>query len=191
MAIDHKEIIILAAQKRFAQHGYSKVTMEEIAADICTSKSALYYHFADKDEIFREVLHVEQKEFFKEAKRLLKQDGSAQELLRNYFLLRIDLIARLQNLGALDSVIPKEIRPSLRSLFTEFAAKDRAVIVRILSLGADKEFVPDRLDAIADLILHVFHGLRLRQRSLEIPLEQFSTEIMLLADVVLNGVVRR
>jgi len=191
MTIDHKEIIILAAQKRFAQHGYSKVTMDEIAADICTSKSALYYHFADKDEIFKEVLLLEQKEFFKQAKHLLKQEGSAQERLRRYFKLRIDLITRLQNLGAIDSGTPKEIRPALRSLFSEFVAKDRAVIVQILSLGADKEFVPDRLDAIADLISHVFHGLRLRQRSLEIPIEQFSTEIMLLADVVLNGVVRR
>jgi TetR/AcrR family transcriptional repressor of mexJK operon len=191
MTVDHKEIIIQAAQKRFAHHGYSKVTMEEIAADICTSKSALYYHFTDKDALFREVLHLEQKEFVKQAKRLLKQDGSAQERLRNYFQLRLDLVARLQNLGAIGSVVPQELRPALRPLFSEFTAKDREFITQLLSLGAGKEFVTDRLEEIADLLVHILHGMRLRQRALAIPIEKVSAEIMLLADVVLNGVVRR
>jgi AcrR family transcriptional regulator len=165
--------------------------MEEIAADICTSKSALYYHFADKDEIFREVLHLEQKEFFKQAKLLIKLDVTAQERLRHYFQLRIDLIARMQNLGAIDGGVPKELRPALRPLFSEFTAKDRSFILQLLSFGAGKEFVNDHLEEIADLIVHVFHGMRLRQRSMEIPMEKFLAEIKLLADVVLNGVVRR
>ena len=191
MTIDHKEIIILAAQKRFAQHGYSKVTMEEIAADICTSKSALYYHFKDKDEIFSEVLLLEQREFFKQAESLLKQGGTAQKRLKDYFALRLELILRLQNLETMNSSTPREIRPSLRSLFSDFSKKDRAIIAQLLALGADKEFSRDHLDEIADLIAHILQGLRLRQRSMEIPSEKFSAEIMLLADVVLNGVVRR
>ena len=186
MAIDQKETIISAAQKRFAQYGYSKVKMEEIAADICISKSALYYHFTDKDAIFREVLLLEQKDFLKRLEHLVTENGSAKELFRKYFRLRLDLTLRLQNLGMLDSLKIKEMRPSLRALYHEFYQKERLLIIRMLT---NKEFVIDRIEEITDLIMHVINGMHIRRRALEVPIEDFSKEIILLGEVLLNGII--
>jgi TetR/AcrR family transcriptional repressor of mexJK operon len=98
----HRELIIQAAQKRFHQYGYSKVTMEEIAADIQTSKSALYYHFADKNAIFREVLSLEQRAFQDQTQQLISNERCGSKRLKGYFAIILQMLCRFQNLGVFD-----------------------------------------------------------------------------------------
>ena len=50
------QLILNAAQKRFAHFGISKTSMEDIAADIGLSKSSLYYYFTTKEDIFKAVI---------------------------------------------------------------------------------------------------------------------------------------
>ena len=49
---EREKPIIEAARKRFAHYGFSKVTMEEIAADAEMGKASLYYYFPTKEELF-------------------------------------------------------------------------------------------------------------------------------------------
>jgi AcrR family transcriptional regulator len=46
----------MAAKELFLAHGYSKVTMGEVAAELGMSKKTLYQHFSSKKELFRETL---------------------------------------------------------------------------------------------------------------------------------------
>jgi AcrR family transcriptional regulator len=52
-----KQRIITKADQMFRQYGYSKVTMEEIAADLSISKKTLYKYFSNKEHILKEILH--------------------------------------------------------------------------------------------------------------------------------------
>jgi AcrR family transcriptional regulator len=51
-----RERILEAALGLFAERGYDATSMREIAEQVGTTKAALYYHFANKADIVREML---------------------------------------------------------------------------------------------------------------------------------------
>ena len=51
-----KEEIVEAASKRFSHFGFAKTTMNEIADDLRITKANLYYYYADKAALFRDVV---------------------------------------------------------------------------------------------------------------------------------------
>lgn len=51
-----REKILWAAAKIFAERGYASTTLSDIAAAADTLAGSLYYHFASRDDITREVL---------------------------------------------------------------------------------------------------------------------------------------
>lgn len=50
------EIILLAAEKVFAEQGYAGTKMADIALQAALPRSNLHYYFSTKDELYREVL---------------------------------------------------------------------------------------------------------------------------------------
>jgi AcrR family transcriptional regulator len=55
--IDERERILEAASKRFLELGISKVTLDEIAADLRMSKKTMYKHFPSKEDLLRNIIH--------------------------------------------------------------------------------------------------------------------------------------
>ena len=69
-----KEKILGIAEEMFMQHGYSKVTMEEIAAGLGISKKTLYKFFPNKKEVLRELMSERQCEFMEQVELLWKRE---------------------------------------------------------------------------------------------------------------------
>lgn len=55
-SIDSKEAVLDAAQRLINQYGYSGFSMRDLAQHSGLAKATLYHHFADKREIFLQVL---------------------------------------------------------------------------------------------------------------------------------------
>ena len=55
--LETRERILDAARELFIAGGYDGVSMRDIADKIEYSPTAIYVHFADKDELFREICH--------------------------------------------------------------------------------------------------------------------------------------
>ena len=51
-----KDRIRIRADEMFNQYGYSKITMEEIAATLGISKKTLYKHYSNKESILKEIV---------------------------------------------------------------------------------------------------------------------------------------
>ncbi len=58
-----RERIFEAAQTRFIEFGYSKISMEEIARDLGISKKTLYIEYDSKEELLRDVVRELLKQF--------------------------------------------------------------------------------------------------------------------------------
>lgn len=97
-----KEEIVEVALKRFAHYGFNKTTMNEIADDLNITKANLYYYYADKSALIKDVIcHVANGMFAKEEKITDAYDkdflGTLYELLelracylKQYYMLHIN-----------------------------------------------------------------------------------------------------
>ncbi len=72
--IDARANILSAAEEMFMQYGYSKVTMEEIAAGLGISKKTLYRFFPNKKELLRELMTQRQCEFMDHIEGIWKRE---------------------------------------------------------------------------------------------------------------------
>jgi len=89
MANDRKNQIIRAAAKRFAKHGLSKTTLDEIARDIRIGKATIYHYFTSKDDLFYETLKWEIEIFLDNIKTIFIGDGANyKDRLTEYFNLK-------------------------------------------------------------------------------------------------------
>lgn len=87
MEKEKKLSIIKAAVKRFAKHGPSKTTLDEIARDLRIGKATIYHYFESKDELFFDTLKWESSLFLEELKANFNNEAiSIKERFINYFL---------------------------------------------------------------------------------------------------------
>lgn len=58
MAIDRRQLIVDAASKSFALFGYKATTMDQIARIANVGKGTIYTFFANKEELFKEIMSL-------------------------------------------------------------------------------------------------------------------------------------
>lgn len=75
-----EEILGLSAPL-FAQNGYDGVSMRDVAAAVGLTQAALYYHFADKDQLYLDAVACEFREREAALKAILAGDGAPWERL--------------------------------------------------------------------------------------------------------------
>ena len=73
--------IVRAAMARFAEHGYERTTIAAVAAEAGVSRSAIFWHFGDKANLFQETFRELLVPFFRELERSFEQDGARDQLL--------------------------------------------------------------------------------------------------------------
>lgn len=155
--------IINAARKRFAHYGFSKVSMDEIAADADMGKASLYYYFPTKENLFQAVLIQEQNEFLKEMEILLNSDNSASEKLIEFVNKRLAFFQHSLNLGTLGLHTFFDAKSFHKKYFQAFEKQELILIKRIISEGKVKGEFDKKLNQNTEIVLlHILQGLRIR-----------------------------
>jgi AcrR family transcriptional regulator len=80
-----RERILATALRLFAERGYGAVGLEEIAEQTGVTKGAVYYWFADKDDLGRELQHELYQRLTGESLRALDPAGDALSNMRRAF----------------------------------------------------------------------------------------------------------
>ena len=192
---EKQAVILDAARKRFAYYGFSKVTMDEIAADVGLGKASLYYYFPTKENLFEEVVKQEKNQFLADLQSMIGKKMSPCDMLRQYAQRRIQHFRELANLRALQFQQTPETRGSLLRLFKEFQQQEIGLIEQILEIGKKAgEFSISNSQQSAEVIIQMFYGPRAwlllkRENKLDDEtyriLEQSTKEI---AEIILNGI---
>ncbi len=192
-----KEMEILeAARNRFAHYGFSKVTMEEIAADVGMGKASLYYYFPTKEELFKSVINKEQSLFVEEIEKLFCRKVTAESKLRNYVKKRLEFFHKLVNLSTLNMNSFIDIKLMFKELFQDFEAKELELLQNILDEGKANGEFDSRLRRETTLtFLHLLQGLRLRMikyikdnRMEKENYDELSVEMSVFVEIFIKGI---
>lgn len=91
-------LILDAARKLFAEHGYAQVSMRKLANTIGYSPTTIYHHFKDKKELFLCLSEETYRDFLQHINRILKAAISPREALKQILYTLVDM--GLQNPNA-------------------------------------------------------------------------------------------
>lgn len=120
---ENKKFILKAAERVFAQKGYSLATMDQIAEEAQFSKVTLYRYFKSKSEIFFEIINKSFDEVHQKMTKILLERRSAEEKLRELIYCISSFYHRKKNLA--------------RILMME-----RSLMKKILNLDSKEQFFP-------------------------------------------------
>lgn len=86
--------IMECAHSLFSHKGYCAVTMQDIAEVSGFSRGGLYRHFASTEEIFLEIIHLEQTRAFAQLERVLSEQVRPDQILRTFLRSRMNTLSK-------------------------------------------------------------------------------------------------
>lgn len=155
-----KQRILLNTKEMFYKHGYSKVTMEEIAADLSISKKTLYKHFSNKEHILKEIVNGAKCEIETFVDNLI-EDKETEFItkLQNFMAFIVSHFSRLSNPFVQDLV---KNQPEVWNEVNEFRKKNaHDCFTRLINQGIKNGIFRDDINSevITLLYFSAVHGM--------------------------------
>jgi AcrR family transcriptional regulator len=90
--------IIQAAQSVFAELGYKKVSMDDVARKLDIARSGLYHYFKNKEELFAAVLEHELMLYARDLDILIEQAGTTEEKMSAFGMTLVSFRSKCINM---------------------------------------------------------------------------------------------
>jgi AcrR family transcriptional regulator len=137
---DKKERIIEIAERLFAQYGFLKTTMEDIAKKVHMGKSSVYYYFKSKDDIFSAVIRKDTRIFQQKLDDAVESAKTPEDKIRAYVITRM---LHLQDLSKFYLTLTDEYLDHY--FFVEEVRKDfydyeNRVLKKLLEKGVEQNY---------------------------------------------------
>ncbi len=167
-----RQQIMVAAKRVFAEKGFTKATMEDIAKEAELSPGTLYLYFKNKDELYASLSlrilqylnlrlnHVRKEKFTDPGQRIDALKAAMYDVYEFDPLILINMF-HLQSSETL-----KNLSPELLADIKKLSGASLASMAKIFEEGIAKgEFVDEHPVAIADIVWALFSGLVLWEES--------------------------
>lgn len=167
MSIDStttKDSILNVANKLFSRFGFHKTSMDEIAKIARKAKGSLYYHFASKEELFKEVVSIEMTDLKNRLTIIVSNpDLSATEKIKKYLVSRMEILNGAANYHETLKADFFEHFDFIDDLRTELDAWEKEKLKEIFSQGVKSgEFAQiGDMDVLLDVFIMVLKGLEI------------------------------
>ena len=165
MAIDNtKDKILSVANKLFSRFGFHKTSMDEIAKISRKAKGSLYYHFASKEDLFKEVVSKEIINLKNQLSVIIENtDLSASGKMKKYLIKRMEVLNNAANYHETLKADFFEHFDFIDDLRNELDEWEKENLRKIIQHGINiKEFAPIKdMDVLLDMFLMVLKGLEI------------------------------
>ncbi|HSV88093.1 MAG TPA: TetR/AcrR family transcriptional regulator [Bacteroidales bacterium] len=167
MSIDEtKDTILSVAAKLFSRFGFHKTSMDEIAKIARKAKGSLYYHFANKEVLFKEVVSVEIVNLKNQLTIIVGNPGlNASEKIKKYFITRMEILNSAANYHETLKADFFEHFHFIDDLRAEMDEWEKENLKKIVLQGVDKgEFaiIEDmNMEVLLDILIMVMKGLEI------------------------------
>lgn len=161
---DTKESILSVANKLFSRFGFHKTSMDEIAKNARKAKGSLYYHFASKEELFKEVVSVEMTNLKNQLSNIVSNPGlNASDKIKKYLTARMEILNSAANYHETLKADFFEHFHFIDDLRTELDEWEKENLKKVILQGVEKgEFaIVGNMDILLDVFLMVLKGLEI------------------------------
>jgi AcrR family transcriptional regulator len=165
-ATDRQDAILEAAFEAFASYGFRRTSMDDIARKAGMSRSALYLHYRNKEDIFRSLVA----HFFEQAEvrvaEALAADGPADAVLGGAFIAKDGGLMEV----VLGTPHGSELLDAGFAISGDLATKGEARIADLLAGWLGARALPEGIGTpgeIAQTIMAALKGLKSSARDLE------------------------
>jgi AcrR family transcriptional regulator len=165
MSVDNtKESILSVADKLFSRFGFHKTSMDEIAKIARKAKGSLYYHFASKEELFKEVVSIEMINLKNQLSSIVNNpDLTSSEKVKKYLVTRMEVLNSAANYHETLKADFFEHFHFIDDLRTELDEWEKENLKKVILQGVEKgEFaIVGNMDILLDVFLMVLKGLEI------------------------------
>lgn len=192
---DVKSAILDATDRLLARHGYKKMTIDDLAAEVGIGKGSVYLHFSSKEEIA--LSHIDaiierlKTRLYQIASKKTACDKRLKEMLIERVIFRFDSVQHYTR--SLDDIFSK-IRQRLLERRKRYFGEEAKIFAKLIKEGVDSgafaKINPD--DAARSLLLATNSLLPYSLSTQELgERKEIHKRITELADLLLKGVVAR
>ncbi len=158
---DEKKLhLINAARAAVSRFGYRKTTLEDIATEAGVSRATLYYHFPNKEEVFRALISNEIERFQAVLIDSLDHDASPDQRLLGYVRARFKHLREVRSLYSVTQHFAREFLPMADEDLARFEEAEHGFIAALLQEGVTTgRFRAVDTEVLAGALLAAIHGL--------------------------------
>lgn len=157
-----RENILLVAGQHFSRFGFKKTTLTDIAASLGKQKTALYYYFKNKEDIFSELIRIEAMGFYEKLEAVLQADTPHKERLNNYIVSRISM---MEEVAERYKVLKEELfqlLPQIEQVRAPYHKREAEALGHFLHQGKlEGSFSIDNPHELAVTLVHMLKGLEI------------------------------
>ena len=161
---DTKNKILSVAAKLFSRFGFHKTSMDEIAKIARKAKGSLYYHFASKEDLFKEVVSKEICNLQSNLSVIIDNDKlKATEKIRLYLVKRMGILDNATNYHETIKADFFEHFDFIDDLRIGLDLWEKKNIKKMIQQGIDTEefAIIDDVDVLIDVFVMVLKGLEI------------------------------
>ena len=159
-----RDKILSVANNLFGKFGFHKTSMDEIAKISRKAKGSLYYHFASKEDLFREVVSKEITNLKNQLTIVVINNKlSASEKINSYFIIRMEVLHNAINYHETIKADFFEHFDFIDDLRIELDVWEKEKIKIIIEQGIEtNEFeIEGDIDILLDVYIMVLKGLEI------------------------------
>jgi len=158
-----KESILSKSKALFERHGYQKTTLTDIAQSVGKVKTAIYYYFSSKEDIFTQLVRSEAEEFFFKLKGEIDKELKPINKLEVYIEARICLMQKITKRYTFLKQEFFELMPLIEEHRREFYQMEVKMIEEILENGCeDESMVLNAPNLSATMLVNSLKGLEIQ-----------------------------
>jgi len=156
--------ILSVASKLFSRYGFHKTSMDEIAKTARKAKGSLYYHFASKEDLFKEIVLKEIINLKSQLSLIVRGNTlSASEKIKNYFNLRMKILHEASTYNETLKADFFEHFDFIDGIRKDFDEWEKVNIKTIFNQGIDSEefLIKTDIDKLVDIYIMILKGLEI------------------------------
>ncbi|MEY8761078.1 TetR/AcrR family transcriptional regulator [Chryseobacterium tongliaoense] len=191
-----KSQILQTAQQLYQRHGIKKVTMDDVAKAVGKTRSALYYYFKNRDELFEAVMISQVEEIKNDLEAVMNKEKTFESKIKAFCFAKVKGFENTRSfIAAVEARMDNEERSKYADIMNEVHQRmmqaETVLLKKTIQKAVDLKEIskpdPGMLDTLLFMLISSIRGIR-RESAIETFKNQWEAGATMLADLFVGKI---